>query len=217
MVVGLNAHRTAGFAGQLNDSGEYRCQAVIPKPGRSPTVPPRNVDVAFLFPTQEFRQLSSWIGSLRPRARTLLLLDDLTASRLVLLSALEAGAEGVVLWPASLREVREAIASVWRGGTPLPPELTTLRLDRLRGARHINLVWHRLTPCEAQVMKLVAEGLPNKLVADRLGITTGTVQNHLNHVYEKLGVHSRTEALAALFEPEKKLAAGTTHPERRKR
>jgi DNA-binding NarL/FixJ family response regulator len=215
IVVGLTAHRTAGFAGQLNDSGEYRCQPVIPEPGQPLTVPLRSVEVAFVFPPEEFPQVALWIEALRPHVRTLVLLDDLTASRSVLLSALAAGADGILAWPASLREVREAIVSTRRGGTPLPPELTTLLLDHLRDGRHINPAWHQLSPCEAQVMKLVAEGLANKLIADRLGITMGTVQNHLNHVYARLAVHSRTEALAVLFGPPAKAAREPEPPERR--
>jgi DNA-binding NarL/FixJ family response regulator len=52
-----------------------------------------------------------------------------------------------------------------------------------------------LTPRERQVLALVAEGLPNKLVADRLGVSERTAKFHVGQVLQKLGAHSRTEAV----------------------
>lgn len=57
--------------------------------------------------------------------------------------------------------------------------------------------WESLTPTERQVVKLVVEGLTNPRIADRMFISRGTVKVHLEHVFQKLGVHSRSE-LAAL-------------------
>jgi len=52
-----------------------------------------------------------------------------------------------------------------------------------------------LTPREAEVLQLVAAGLPNKLIAERLGISEHTVRFHLNAIFGKLDAHSRTEAV----------------------
>ena len=51
-----------------------------------------------------------------------------------------------------------------------------------------------LSPREREILGLVAEGLPNKTIAERVGLTDGTVRWHLRHVYHKLHVRSRTEA-----------------------
>jgi DNA-binding NarL/FixJ family response regulator len=51
-----------------------------------------------------------------------------------------------------------------------------------------------LSPREREILELLAEGHPNKMIADRLGLTDGTVRWHLRHVYDKLHVRSRTEA-----------------------
>ena len=51
-----------------------------------------------------------------------------------------------------------------------------------------------LSPREREILELLAEGFPNKQIADRLGLTDGTVRWHLRHVYHKLHVRSRTEA-----------------------
>lgn len=198
-VIGRHARKTGDFAALLNSSGGFRCRAITCLPEQAPRSLPKQTQVAFLFPEVDFHMTSSLIVALRPRTRSLLLLDDLGVSRLVLLSALEAGADGIIAWPCSVHEVWRVLAVIEHGGTPLPPELTTLLLDRLRQGRQVNPDWHRLTPREARVMAAVADGLSYKLVAERLGITVGTVQNHLNHVFAKLGVHSCTSALAKLY------------------
>ena len=51
-----------------------------------------------------------------------------------------------------------------------------------------------LSPREREILELLAEGFPNKGIADRVGVTDGTVRWHLRHVYHKLHVRSRTEA-----------------------
>ncbi|WP_309089106.1 response regulator transcription factor [Phenylobacterium sp.] len=56
-----------------------------------------------------------------------------------------------------------------------------------------------LTPRERQLVELVAEGLPNKLIARELGLTEGTVKIHLHNVYQKLGVNNRTTLAALAF------------------
>lgn len=55
-----------------------------------------------------------------------------------------------------------------------------------------------LTSREAEVLQLVRSGLSNKEIAARLVVSTGTVRTHLENIFEKLGVHSRTAAIAAV-------------------
>ena len=70
--------------------------------------------------------------------------------------------------------------------------------QRARGPRHRpHSGWDSLTPTERQVIALVAEGLTNQGVAQRLLITSGTVRTHLRSVFAKLGVVSRAELAAA--------------------
>jgi len=73
----------------------------------------------------------------------------------------------------------------------------------------------RLTPREREVLELVAEGRPNAEVASQLWISSGTVRKHLENAYDKLGVHTRTGAVAALVAPEAQTASPTSVSELR--
>ncbi len=59
-----------------------------------------------------------------------------------------------------------------------------------------------LSSREREILTLLAEGLPNKLIGVRLSISSSTVRTHLFHIYKKLGVHCRTEAVAIHFHGE---------------
>jgi DNA-binding CsgD family transcriptional regulator len=63
-----------------------------------------------------------------------------------------------------------------------------------------------LTPREAEIFRLVRSGLSNKEIAARLVVSTGTVRTHLENIFEKLGVHSRTAAIAAVSDQRHPLA-----------
>lgn len=109
-------------------------------------------------------------------------------------AALRAGASGYLLKRSSPAEVREAIRDVCTGGAPMSPEI----------ARRVVEAFHqpskgpgdevKLSPRETEILELLCEGLANKEIADRLGISPETVRVHLKHIYEKLHVRSRTEA-----------------------
>lgn len=103
--------------------------------------------------------------------------------------AFEAGAVGYLSKTAPGRELVEAVRAVAAGATVLQQTLMqpllTRNVDRSR----------RLTDRELAVLQLLAEGLHNKQVARRLGISARTVERHCDSVYGKLGVGSRTEAV----------------------
>ena len=79
-----------------------------------------------------------------------------------------------------------------------PPALAGLlarqRLRRQREVRRAG-VSARLTPREAEILQLVARGLDNRVIADQLAISVATVRVHVQNVIEKLGAHSRLEAV----------------------
>ncbi len=111
--------------------------------------------------------------------------------------ALKAGACGYLIKRSRAADVRQAILDVHNGGAPMSAEIAR----RVVEAFHDNTPKSadepepvRLSQRETAVAQLIAEGLANKEIADRLGISTETVRGHLKNIYEKLHVRSRTEA-----------------------
>ena len=93
----------------------------------------------------------------------------------------------------------DAFDAAWAEGLALDEDAAVAYAQRARGERkRPSAGWESLTPVESEVVRLVAEGLTNKQVGDALFIGAETVKTHLSHVYDKLGVRSRT-ALAAQF------------------
>lgn len=108
--------------------------------------------------------------------------------------ALKAGASGYLLKRAPTDEVLHAIAAVKSGGAPMTGEIARLVVQSFQAAPP-NEVQERLSPREQEIVELLSEGMTNKRIALRLGISTETVRTHLGHIYEKLHVQGRTEAV----------------------
>lgn len=100
---------------------------------------------------------------------------------------------------AALKALRESLGDstfdeAWSAGASLSTDAAIAYAQRGRGDRKRPAVgWASLTPAELSVVRLVADGLPNKDIADRLFVSPRTVQAHLNHVYAKLGLSSRVQ------------------------
>jgi DNA-binding NarL/FixJ family response regulator len=105
--------------------------------------------------------------------------------------AFEAGVAGYLLKTMPREDLINAVRAVGKGTTVLDPAVST----RLAGATASTEILGapRLTLREQQVVTLVAEGLSNKAIAIRLGVSTRTVEGHVNHVFTKLALESRTE------------------------
>lgn len=113
-----------------------------------------------------------------------------------IVGAVEAGAAGYLLKGAPRAQLFAALRTVAGGGTLFPP----LVAERL--ARHLSRrrAAPRLTPRETDVLGLIAEGLLNKEIADRLAITERTVKYHVGSLLAKLEAGNRTEAVARAVE-----------------
>jgi DNA-binding CsgD family transcriptional regulator len=102
-------------------------------------------------------------------------------------------------YKASVAALRNAMddngfETAWTEGAALSTEEAIAYALRGRGERkRPSSGWESLTPTELDVVKLVEEGLPNKDIATRLFISPRTVQSHLRHVYNKLGLTSRVQ------------------------
>jgi DNA-binding NarL/FixJ family response regulator len=121
-----------------------------------------------------------------------------------ILDALRAGATGYLLKHAGPDELLGAIRAAMEGGAPLDPKAARALLDAQRTLRPAQ----DLSPRERDVLRLVAEGLPNKQIARKLGITDRTVKAHLTNVFQRLGVTDRTQAAIWAHEHLDDLAPG---------
>jgi DNA-binding NarL/FixJ family response regulator len=121
-----------------------------------------------------------------------------------ILRALDAGAVGYLLKDAEPEELARAIEAAARGEAPLDPRAAGALLSARRSA----LPAQELSEREREVLLMVAEGLPNKLIARRLEISEKTVKAHLTSVFRTIGVTDRTQA--ALWAERNGLTRGET-------
>lgn len=107
-----------------------------------------------------------------------------------IVQALDAGAVGYLLKDAEPDEIHSAIQAAARGESPLAPRAAAeLLADRRARPSSVEL-----TPREKEVLGLVVEGLANKQIARRMGISEKTVKGHLTNLFQRIGVADRTQA-----------------------
>ena len=109
-------------------------------------------------------------------------------------AALGAGAVGYLLKDAEPEVLLDGIRAVARGESPLEPRAARRLLDRAATGAGAGASPAGLSPRETEVLRLVVEGLLNKQIAQRLGITERTVKAHLTSAYQRIGVADRTQA-----------------------
>jgi DNA-binding NarL/FixJ family response regulator len=112
-----------------------------------------------------------------------------------ILPAIEAGATGYLLKDAAREDLYHAIRAAARGETVLAPLVASRLVGRIRLP-----VDEKLSSRELEVLGLVANGLSNFEIADRLHLSQATVKSHLIHIFGKLGVSDRTAAVTAALQ-----------------
>ncbi len=111
-----------------------------------------------------------------------------------LVAATEAGCSGFLSKTGKVEELVSAVRAAAAGEVLVSPALLSRLLQRLH--RTQRGVGSDLTPRELEVLVLIAEGLGNAAIAERLGVSVNTVRNHVANISAKLSVHSKLEALA---------------------
>ncbi len=107
--------------------------------------------------------------------------------------SLKAGADGYILKDASHDELRVAIRSVLNGKTYLSPDISSMVISGYLGSGKnagVSSAWESVTHRERQVLKLIAEGHPNKSIAGYLGLSVKTVEKHRSNLMKKLDLHN---------------------------
>lgn len=111
-------------------------------------------------------------------------------------AALQAGAEGYILKTASVTQIAQSIDEVMKGGAAMTPSIALKVMRYFNQLPAILQTDYNLSPKETEVLKHLATGLSYKMIADQMGISYFTVNNHVKKIYEKLQVHSLGEAVA---------------------
>ena len=112
-----------------------------------------------------------------------------------LFNSLKAGASGYLLKRTASARLLEAIRDVHGGGSPMTPQLARRVVQFFSKPADGASSFGRLTPGEKDFLDQLAKGYAYKEIADRLSISIDTVRSYVRTVYEKLHVHSRTEAV----------------------
>ena len=111
------------------------------------------------------------------------------------LQALRAGASGYVLKDAEPSAIASSIMAVLSGERVMAGPVANRVLDMLTGASTPKEFYDGLTSREVEILKLMASGKPNKQIAFTLKISEKTVRNHISHIYEKLQIYDRAQAV----------------------
>jgi len=110
--------------------------------------------------------------------------------------ALCAGAGGYLLKKTPPERLIESLKEAASGGAPISPEIARKVIALFREVRPAAAAGHDLTPHETRLLRMLVEGHNYKTAAAELGVSVNTVAFHMKSVYEKLQVHSKSEAVA---------------------
>jgi DNA-binding NarL/FixJ family response regulator len=110
--------------------------------------------------------------------------------------ALCAGAFGYLLKNTPSVRLIESINEIANGGAPVSPEIARRVIALFQKIRPLERTEHELTPHEIRILKLLVEGHNYKTAAVELNVSVNTISFHVRHIYEKLHVHSKSEAVA---------------------
>jgi DNA-binding NarL/FixJ family response regulator len=113
----------------------------------------------------------------------------------LIFQALQAGACGYLLKRSNPEELLKAILEVRSGGAPMTSEIARMLVEAFQKKPSAVIASDGLTQRESEILGWLSEGLSNKEIADRVKISYDTVRAHLRHIYEKLHVRGRTEAV----------------------
>lgn len=153
---------------------------------KNPDMAVLDVDMPVLNGVEVLRQVISH----RLRTRVILLTASISDAQIFV--AIGLGVHGVLLKDSAPDSLLKCLTVVAAGRRWLPPEVIepALARENERRAAGRKLV-SELSAREIEIMRIVAEGQPNKVIARHLGLTEGTVKVHLHNIYQKLGIANR--------------------------
>lgn len=195
-IVEDNKTLREGFETLLNRTAGFKCVCTCETVAEALTkIPKAEPDVVLMdiqLPDSTGVECTAKIKELMPKVHIVIVTVYEDSERIF--QALRAGACGYLLKRAQPEKIIDAIKEAQEGGVPMTPEIARKVIGQFRQQATTRSEVENLTDREREVLELVMHGHANKAIADRLGVTVAAVKFHLQHIYEKLHVHSRTEA-----------------------
>jgi DNA-binding NarL/FixJ family response regulator len=196
-LVEDNPNMREGFSALLNDAPGLRCvgahatgeEAVQIIPLEEPDVALVDIHLPGMSGIECVAKLKAQLPNLQ-----VLMLTRYEQSDSIF-NSIRAGASGYLLKNTPPVEIIQAIEQVHAGGAPMSMQIARKVIDHFRQIQRPASEVEQLTAREQEILRLLSKGYYYKEISDSLGITYNTVRTHLQHIYEKLHVQSRTGAV----------------------
>ena len=195
-IVEDNKTLREGFETLLNRTPGFKCvcacATVAEALKKIPRAAPNVVLMDIQLPDATGVECTAKIKEMMPKLQIIIVTVYEDSDRIF--QALRAGACGYLLKRTRPEKIIAAIQEAHEGGVPMTPEIARKVIGQFRQQAATASEVEDLTDREREVLAMVMRGHGNKEIADQLGVTVAAVKWHLQHIYEKLHVHSRTEA-----------------------
>jgi DNA-binding NarL/FixJ family response regulator len=202
-IVEDNKTTREGLETIVNLSSEFRCIATCPTAEEAlkvlPKLQPEIVLMDIQLPNMSGVECVAKLKELLPGVHAIMVTVYEDPDRIF--RALRAGASGYLLKRSAPEEVLNAMREVQHGGGAMSGEIARKVIGYFREQKTVSNEVEQLTAREREVLELVVHGMSNKEIAERLSVTLAAVRFHLKHIYQKLHVHSRTEAVLKVRSP----------------
>jgi len=197
-IVEDNARVRQTLAGIVRSAPDCECvgeyataeAALAGLPVRPPQVVLMDIDLPGLNGVECVRQLSDKLPA--PQVLMLTVFKDADS----IFAALAAGAVGYLVKPVHAAELLVAIRDVHGGGAPMTSGIARKVVQMFQQGRPAERELENLSPREQEVLELLAQGFLYKEIADRLAVSYATIRTHVERIYQKLRVRSRSQAVA---------------------
>jgi len=181
----------------LNDAPGYKCVAACGSAEEAlkvmPKISPEVVLMDIHLPSMSGMACTRRLKDICPGIQILILTVYEDNERVF--GALKAGASGYLLKRADPADILRAIQEVKQGGAPMSSKIARQVVQSFRGDSEGTSKVEELSEREEEILEQLAKGYSTKEIADRTSVSVNTVRTHLQHIYEKLHVRSRTEAV----------------------
>lgn len=161
-----------------------------------PAAAPNVVLMDMHLPSRSGIECVATLRSRAPQIQVIMLTIEENSERVF--ESLKAGAVGYLVKHTPPAQILEAIRELFRGGAPMSSHIARQVVVAFRQPPAAGTQDLPVSPREAQLLQLLAKGYRSKEIADEMDIAISTVNTHIRHIYEKLHVRSRAEAVARL-------------------